>query len=72
MRSTSKTILLGLIGVYLLASSVWAVCQDKVIVQTAPSPLETKFEQMAPEHKTPETFERSPLGRWPGQPQSEL
>jgi pimeloyl-ACP methyl ester carboxylesterase len=60
MRSTSKTILVGLIGVYLLASSVWAVAQDKGVVPTAPGPLETKFEQMAPEHKTAETFERSP------------
>jgi pimeloyl-ACP methyl ester carboxylesterase len=60
MRAASVSIQLGLIGISLLAPSVWAAGQDRALVQTPPSPVELKFAQVAPEHKTAATFARSP------------
>jgi len=60
MRATSVSIWLGLIGIYLLAPRVWAVGQDRALAETPPTPVETKFEQVAPEHETSATFARSP------------
>jgi pimeloyl-ACP methyl ester carboxylesterase len=60
MRTIAQRILLGLSGICLLAPIVGGTGQDKVVVPPAPGPLETKFEQMAPAHKTADTFARSP------------
>jgi triacylglycerol esterase/lipase EstA (alpha/beta hydrolase family) len=60
MRASSTSIRLGLVGIHLLGLSLCVVGQDHPAVQTVSRPLETKFEQVAPEHKTAVTFERSP------------
>src|SRR5215831_4504886 len=60
MRVMSVGMRLGLIAISVLAPCVRAVGQDRALGQTPPSPVETEFEQVAPEHKTAATFARSP------------
>jgi pimeloyl-ACP methyl ester carboxylesterase len=60
MKAPPVSLRLGIIGICLLAARVWALGQDRPAAQTPASQVEVIFEQVAPEHRTADTFERSP------------